>query len=177
MSAEASGRSSTMSGRNLGALAVSTAFLFIGPGIVDGLIPWWITRWHGTASLPLRLSGGALIAAGCGVLVESFLRFPLEGAGTPAPPFPTRRLVVHGFYRYTRNPMYVANLAIIGGQALWFGSWPLAAYAAAAGLGFHAFVRAYEEPKLHATYGAEYERFRENVPRWIPRRRPWEAPL
>jgi protein-S-isoprenylcysteine O-methyltransferase Ste14 len=42
-------------------------------------------------------------------------------------------------------------------------------------LGFHLFVVAYEEPTLQRTYGAEYEAFRTNVPRWVPRVRGWRA--
>lgn len=70
-----------------------------------------------------------LIAAGIPVLVESFGRFALQGLGTPAPVFPTERLVVKGFYRYVRNPMYVAVLSVILGQALVLGDIRIAAYA------------------------------------------------
>jgi protein-S-isoprenylcysteine O-methyltransferase Ste14 len=42
-------------------------------------------------------------------------------------------------------------------------------------LAFHAFVLTYEEPVLAQSFGAEYEDFRANVPRWIPRLTPWRT--
>jgi protein-S-isoprenylcysteine O-methyltransferase Ste14 len=163
------------------ALAVlgSAAFLVIAPGTLAGYVPWRMTHWSFQPPLqgllPLRFLGGLLICAGIPVLLESFARFALEGLGTPAPVFPTRRLVVNGLYRYVRNPMYVAVTSVILGQGLLFGSVATLEYGAAVWLGFHLFVLAYEEPTLRRTYGAEYERFCANVSRWIPRLRPWQA--
>ena len=91
------------------------------------------------------------------------------------PVFPTQHLVVSGLYRYVRNPMYVAVLAVILGQALIFGSIGLLEYAAVAWLAAHVFVVAYEEPTLRANFGAEYQAFRAAVPRWIPRLTPWHG--
>ena len=65
----------------------------------------------------LRWAGAGLAAAGAGVLLSAFARFALEGLGTPAPVAPTERLVVGGLYRHVRNPMYLAVLAAIAGQA------------------------------------------------------------
>jgi protein-S-isoprenylcysteine O-methyltransferase Ste14 len=109
-------------------------------------------------------------------LLESFARFALQGLGTPAPVFPTRRLVVTGVYRYVRNPMYVAVAAIILGQALLFGSVALLEYGAVVWLMFHLFVLLYEEPTLRGVFGSDYEAFRAAVPRWIPRLTPWRGP-
>jgi protein-S-isoprenylcysteine O-methyltransferase Ste14 len=148
-------------------------FFFLAPGTVAGLLPFAITRRQLTemppAYLPVRIAGGLLIAAGLALIVENFARFALEGRGTPAPPMPTEKLVLRGAYRYVRNPMYVAVLAIILGQMLLFASWPLLIYAVVIALAFHLFVVFYEEPTLARTYGAEYERYRASVPRWIPR--------
>lgn len=114
-----------------------------------------------------------LVIAGVPVLLESFARFAWQGLGTPAPVFPTRDLIVHGFYRYVRNPMYAAVVSVILGQGLWFGSVGLLEYGLVVWLLFHLFVLAYEEPKLRRTFGAEYEEFCKGVPRWIPRLRRW----
>src|ERR671914_565368 len=84
------------------------------------------------------------------------------------------RLVVGGVYRYVRNPMYVAVLAAIVGQALLLGRLVLLLYAAAAWLVVAAFVRFYEEPTLTRRFGADYEAYRRAVPAWLPRLRPWE---
>jgi protein-S-isoprenylcysteine O-methyltransferase Ste14 len=71
--------------------------------------------------------------------------------------------------------MYVAVVLAIVGQGLLFGDLRLLEYGALVWLGFHAFVLAYEEPKLQATFGAEYDAFCANVPRWFPRLRPWRV--
>jgi protein-S-isoprenylcysteine O-methyltransferase Ste14 len=163
--------------RKLLAVLGSVVFFVVAPGVVAGLAPWWISgRGSDTASLgwPLRGLGAVLIAAGAGVLLDSFARFALQGSGTPAPVFPTRHLVVSGLYRYVRNPMYVAVVAVIVGQSLLLGNARVLAYGAAVGVGFHVFVLLYEEATLRSTYGEEYVRFCAHVPRWIPRLRPWQ---
>ena len=154
--------------------AVGTAaFFFIAPGIVAGLVPWWITRWQmqtpfsGWAAL--RFVGGTLIVAGTGFLVHAFARFVTEGAGTPAPVAPTERLVVGGAYRYVRNPMYLAVLGVIVGQALLLGQLRLFTYAGVVAVTMAAFVRAYEEPVLSRKFGREYDDYRRHVPAWWPR--------
>lgn len=157
----------------LTAIIGSIVFFAVAPGIVAGLIPWSITKWHvpdpSAGALPLRVVGALLAVGGLGLLIDSFWRFAWQGIGTPAPVAPTRHLVVRGAYRHVRNPMYVAVLAIILGQALVFASLSLAIYAAAIWLATHVFVLLYEEPTLRETYGAEYDAFCAAVPRWIPR--------
>jgi protein-S-isoprenylcysteine O-methyltransferase Ste14 len=161
----------------LSAALGSLAFLILAPGIVAGLVPWWITRW--TLATPfagygaLRAAGLVLIVAGLIPLLDAFTRFAIEGEGTPAPVAPTKRLVVRGPYRYVRNPMYIGVLLLIVGQALLFASLPLVGYAAAVFLAVHLFVIGYEEPTLRRTYGAEYEAYSAEVPRWLPRLTPW----
>ena len=163
--------------RRVWAVLGSTLFLVIAPGSLAGLVPWWISGWQVETSvwLPSRLVGGLLVIAGASVLLDSFARFALQGLGTPAPAFPTRHLIVTGLYRYVRNPMYVAVIATIAGQALIFGNPRLLEYGLLVWLGFHLFVIAYEEPKLRPAFGPEYERFCAGVPRWIPRLTPWRG--
>ena len=116
-----------------------------------------------------------MIAAGVAVVLDSFARFALQGLGTPAPVLPTRHLVVSGLYRYVRNPMYVGVLGIILGQGLLIGDGRLFAYGVLLWLVVHVFVVGYEEPTLRRSFGSEYEVFRHNVPRWIPRLSPWRS--
>src|SRR5262245_58617988 len=107
------------------AAAASAVFFVLAPGIVAGLMPWLITRRAvPTVSLPWPLQGAGvlLITAGTLVLLDSFARFALQGLGTPAPVLPTRHLVVTGLYRHVRNPMYIAVVAVIFGQALLQGN-------------------------------------------------------
>jgi protein-S-isoprenylcysteine O-methyltransferase Ste14 len=117
-----------------------------------------------------------LVVAGLAALLDSFARFALQGLGTPAPIFPTRHLVVSGLLRYVRNPMYVPVLSLILDQGLLFGSIRVLEYGIAVWVAFYLFVLVYEEPTLRNSYGLEYEEFCANVPRWIPRLRPWLAP-
>jgi protein-S-isoprenylcysteine O-methyltransferase Ste14 len=157
------------------AILGSALFLVLAPGTVAVVAPWWISRWQPSpaASWPLRAIGILLVSAGAPVLLDSFARFALQGSGTPAPVFPTRHLVATGLYGYVRNPMYVAVVSLILGQAAIFANLRLAAYGALVWLAFHLFVLLYEEPTLRASYGGEYERFCQAVPRWIPRVHPW----
>ncbi|HEY2556473.1 MAG TPA: isoprenylcysteine carboxylmethyltransferase family protein [Diaminobutyricibacter sp.] len=153
-------------------------FLLLAPGIVAGLIPWLITGWHIPWPRgwiwPIAIVAAVLILSGVVVLLDAFIRFA-RADGTPAPPVPTAHLVVVGPYRFVRNPMYVAVLAIILGQALLFASWATVLYAGIALLAVLLFVRFYEEPTLERAYGDEYREYRRNVRGWIPRSRPWNG--
>ncbi|MEO5325274.1 isoprenylcysteine carboxylmethyltransferase family protein [Mesorhizobium sp. CC13] len=163
--------------RRPAALLGSAVFFVLAPGVVAGLVPWLLVGGYSApgAPGPLLAVGAVLVAAGLAVLLHAFARFALEGLGTPAPIAPTERLVVGGPYRYVRNPMYVAVLSIILGQAVIFWSASLAVYAAAVGMAFALFVRFYEEPVLARRYGRAYETYRRHVPGWLPRLTPWRG--
>jgi protein-S-isoprenylcysteine O-methyltransferase Ste14 len=153
----------------------SVVFLVVAPGVVAGLVPWLVTGWSTHDWWPpVRVLGGLMIAAGLAILLQSFVRFVVEGSGTPAPVAPTDRLVVGGAYRYVRNPMYLAVAALLFGQALLLGQAGLLLYAAAFCVTVAAFVHAYEEPVLSRRFGAQYEAYRLAVPAWRPRRTPWQ---
>lgn len=156
------------------AISGSAVFLLAAPGVVAGLVPWWLTGWRTGASYPrpVRATGVVLTAAGTAALLSSFAQFAVEGRGTPAPPAPTERLVVRGLYRHVRNPMYLSVLAVITGQALVLGRPVLLGYAAAVGAAFSGFVYGYEQPALTRRYGAQYDAYRRAVPGWWPRLRP-----
>jgi protein-S-isoprenylcysteine O-methyltransferase Ste14 len=155
----------------------SALFFAVAPGTVAGLVPWWLTGWRLRQPLahwaPLRVVGILLVAAGAAVLVQSFTRFVVEGLGTPAPVAPTAHLVVGGLYRYVRNPMYVAVVAVIAGQALLLWQPVLVPYAAMVAAAFVLFVLGYEQPTLRRQFGSSYEAYRRAVPAWWPRLRPW----
>jgi len=157
----------------------SALFFVVAPATLAGLIPWSITHWEFQppffAVEATRLAGVALIIAGVPGVLDSFARFALEGLGTPAPIAPPRNLVVSGLYRYVRNPIYVAVVAVILGQAVLFGDWRLLGYGASLWLFFHLAVIVHEEPALRQSFGAEYERYCASVPRWLPRLAPRRA--
>src|SRR5215472_12392994 len=124
-------------GARLAAAAGSALFFTVAPAVVAGLIPWWLTGWRVQEPLlfwwPARVLGAVLTAVGTLVLLSAFARFVIDGIGTPAPVAPTRHLVVAGLYRYVRNPMYIAVVGAIVGQALLLGQLSLIAYAIVVG--------------------------------------------
>jgi protein-S-isoprenylcysteine O-methyltransferase Ste14 len=141
------------------------------------LLPSWLgfhvdtagaARWRWIAALPSVL--------GFAVALRCVWDFGRTGRGTPAPVAPPKRLVVVGFYRYVRNPMYLGFF--VGWAGLWavFGRADRVAIAVASVvvLGTALFVRLYEEPTLRKLFGSEYEEYCRNVPRWVPRIRAWE---
>ena len=154
----------------------SAAFFVVAPGTVVGVVPWLLTRWRLQQPwrnwAAARVIGAALIGAGLTPLVSAFVEF-VKAGGTPVPLAPTERLVVTGFNRYVRNPMYVGLLIILLGQTLLFGQPRLLLYTFTVWLAPAAFVRWYEEPTLARKFGADYEAYRRAVPAWVPHLRPW----
>jgi protein-S-isoprenylcysteine O-methyltransferase Ste14 len=110
------------------------------------------------------------MGVGFAVMPWTWGAFGVHGRGTPMPFDPPRELVVQGPYRYVRNPMYVAGVLVLLGEALLFTSLPLLEYAAAFWLATHLLVLGYEEPRLRRSFGDGYERYRATVNRWVPRR-------
>lgn len=148
----------------------SLFFLIFLPGVFVGFIPitflltgayieTWILAY---LALPLWLIGGAII-------LWCFWDFLVKGRGTPAPIDPPKELIVAGFYRFVRNPMYVGVLLMLVSEFLWFGYWVLLGYAFFFFIVFHLFVLLYEEPALKKKFGRSYENYLKTVPRWFPR--------
>jgi protein-S-isoprenylcysteine O-methyltransferase Ste14 len=154
--------------------AVGTALLLpIGGGFGIVLLPYAFTHWQpGTPPWPLavRAIGVALIAAGGIVFIGGCVRFAAEGVGIPLPVEPTsQQLTVGGPYRYVRNPLYLAWVMAITGQALLLSRPVLLIYAAAVLAVAIAFVGLFEEPSLARRFGEQYEAYRKQVPGWWPR--------
>jgi protein-S-isoprenylcysteine O-methyltransferase Ste14 len=157
--------------------AIGSAAYFAGAaGIFAVLVPWLVTGWEFDRPwsywVVAQVTGVLLIGAGTVPVVSVFVRFARAG-GTPLPLAPTRRLVVSGFNRYVRNPVYLGSLLIFSGEALLFGRLSLLVYTVIGWAGAAVFVRWYEEPALARRFGAEYEAYRRAVPAWRPRLHPW----
>ena len=157
----------------------TVAALLVGLGFFAlwfWLLPGWLgLRVETAGTARWRWLGAVPSVLGFAVALRCVWDFGWTGHGTPAPMAPPRRLVVAGFYRYVRNPMY------LGFAAGWIGLWvafghpnPVAiATVAAVALGVHLFVVFYEEPTLRSKFGADYEVYCKNVGRWWPRIRAW----
>ena len=156
----------------IASLAVGAAFFSLWFWLLPPLLGFHVntlgvTPWRWIAVVPSVL--------GFSVALRCIWDFGWTGHGTPAPFAPPQKLVIVGFYRYVRNPMYVGFFA--GWLGLWlvFGRANLAALTVAflAVVGVALFVSFYEEPTLHKLFGTDYEEYCRNVPRWIPRIRAW----
>jgi protein-S-isoprenylcysteine O-methyltransferase Ste14 len=157
----------------LASLAVGTAFFALWFWLLPGWLGFRVAptaNWRWLAAIPSVL--------GFAVALRCVWDFGRTGHGTPAPVAPPQKLVVVGFYRYVRNPMYLGFF--VGWVGLWiiFGhaNWIAIALACAVVLGVHLFVLFYEEPTLRKMFGPEYIQFCANVHRWLPRPRPWSPP-
>ena len=140
------------------------------PGTVIFLIPYFILHRSHIAHWP-GISGVAVLAmlagsAGLIVLLFCIRGFAVHGKGTLAPIDPPKVLVIHGLYRHTRNPMYLAIIVVLLSEALLFESVSIIIYASAVLLGFHLFVLLYEEPHLRSQFGESYEEHIKTIPRW-----------
>jgi len=149
-------------------------FALLVPGTELVLIPYLLVRRLGEQFDPgrMRLLGFVLFIPGLAIITWCFIAFIRRGRGTPAPYDPPRRLVIAGLYRYVRNPQYIGVVLVVLSEALFFGSLVLLGYAAFFAIGYHLFVRFYEEPTLKRLFGEDYTRYFEAVPRWIPKRGP-----
>lgn len=139
---------------------------------------WFLPRWivgNGAFENPRPLGWivigiGGVIALGCA------LEFAWRGLGTPAPFDPPRRLVVSGFYRWVRNPMYVGMGIVLIGQAVTYPRLTTTMLVMAAILwgAVTLFIITFEEPTLRSKFGDDYAAYCRSVRRWIPRLRPFD---
>jgi protein-S-isoprenylcysteine O-methyltransferase Ste14 len=156
-------------------LFLRSAFWTIAfPGFFAGFVPW---RYFGVSagdfnwSSPLHLVAALFIATGAALLLTCIYEFAARGRGTLSPADPPTELVVHGLYRYVRNPMYLSVMTIVTGEILLTRSVELLWYLVIFFLAASVFVRSYEEPYLKSRFGESYERYMQNVGRWLPRLR------
>jgi protein-S-isoprenylcysteine O-methyltransferase Ste14 len=144
------------------------------PAVVTIVVPALIVSWTGDARFWWGSAFGlALLAVGLVLVVWTIRLFSTVGDGTLAPWDPTRKLVVLGPYRHVRNPMISGVAFVLAGEAVLLGSPPLALWFAAVVVVNAVYLPLVEEPGLRRRFGEEYELYAANVPRWLPRLRPW----
>lgn len=157
------------------------------PFMVTVMIPGtllWLTGpdplgiWQSSPAtgIVLPILGGVLICLGLGLMIATIRLFVTMGKGTLAPWSPTQRLVVQGVYRHVRNPMISGVFFILLGEAVLGASWPIFCWFVIFAVGNAIYIPMAEEPGLLKRFGDDYEEYRRNVPRWIPRLRPWSKP-
>ncbi len=147
-------------------------FTLLVPGVVAIGLPLTLARDRPFAESGLLPTLGAgLLGIGAATYVWCVWDFATFGQGTPLPLDAPRRLVTRGLYRYTRNPMYLGVLCVAAAwSAIFASSWHLV-YAAGLALAFQLLVVLFEEPRLRALFGAEYDTYCRAVARWLPRPR------
>lgn len=149
------------------------AFLVL-PGVFAFVLPWILISVD-----PWRGEGWAwgFVVLGCGlaILLWCVRDFYVSGRGTLAPWDPPRHLVAVGLYRFTRNPMYIGVLTLLGGWGLAFGSPLIGGYWIALAVGFHLRVILHEEPWLAKRFASEWAAYSAAVPRWLPRLSRWRG--
>jgi protein-S-isoprenylcysteine O-methyltransferase Ste14 len=147
-------------------------FTVLHPGLVVGVIPYLIlgNKTVGLFAKPLQTHqylGMLLFIMGFIVLIACITRFIVEGRGTLSPIDPTKRLVVKGLYKYSRNPMYAGVMMMLISEAVFFQSGNLWIYLVLIFLIFHLFIALVEEPRLLSDFGEEYYQYCQKVRRWI----------
>lgn len=147
-------------------------FTILQPGLVAGLIPFWIIgfcidnffdstwQWY-------HYIGAIVFLIGLVIMLWCIVNFAIKGKGTLSPADPTKKLVIHGLYRLSRNPMYVGVILILIGEALFFLSVELGMYTLFIFSTFHIFILLVEEPRLKRDFGKAYHLYCQEVRRWI----------
>jgi len=150
-------------------------FLAVVPGFVIGWVPlrWFerYPRWPAPAawSWP-QYAAVVIFLLGAAAFLHCQWLFAVRGQGTPAPIDPPKRFIRRGLFKWVRNPMYLAVLALVGAEALFLRSWHIGVYFICLACALHVFVMLWEEEVLRRDYGAMYEDYRREVPRWFPRK-------
>lgn len=147
-------------------------FTILQPGLVAGLIPYLLFKWEGKAFWPevwtiSNTVGAVLAVSGFFILMICIRRFATEGQGTLSPLDPTKKLVISGLYKYSRNPMYVGVILLLLGEAVFGRSMVLLFYTGIVFTVFNLFIFLHEERRLKRDFGREYEDYCRKVRRWF----------
>ncbi len=153
-------------------LSRTLLFVVVVHGFFLAALPWALLasglRFFAFPSIPLWAAVPPA-AAGLWLYAVTVRDFVSVGKGTPAAWDPPARFVRSNGYRWTRNPMYVGMFLTLSAEALFFRSSALVVYLAVLWFTFHLFVIGHEEPSLRKKFGADYENYLNEVPRWFGR--------
>jgi protein-S-isoprenylcysteine O-methyltransferase Ste14 len=159
--------------KNLWLFAKNALFTLVVPGFVVGWVPLhWFERhpqWPAIWGAG-QWAGIVLAVLGAAAFLYAQWSFASRGQGTPAPFDPPKKFVRRGLYKWVRNPMYLAILAIVAGETLFLRSKHIAVYLVCLFCALQVLVALWEENNLRFKVGAMYEDYKRDVPRWIPRK-------
>ena len=151
-------------------------FTAVVPGTVAVLVPLVLKGDRAVASGVTLGLAVCLFALGIGLYLRCVWDFAVSGGGTPAPIDAPKRLVTNGVYRYSRNPIYIAELTLIAGWAILFTAPIIVAYGVVLFVVLSLAVRRYEEPRLARQFGDQYAAYTAETGRWLPRLRRKDRP-
>lgn len=147
-------------------------FTVLQPGLVAGLFPYLILGerfaelFNNSWSL-IQYLAVVIFTIGIAIMFYCIGLFAVKGKGTLSPADPTKKLVVSGLYKFSRNPMYIGVMLMLIGEAIFFNAESLWVYAAIVFLGFNLFILLHEEPRLTKDFGEGYKAYRKQVRRWL----------
>jgi protein-S-isoprenylcysteine O-methyltransferase Ste14 len=147
-------------------------FTILQPGLVAGLIPFWIINYtindiFEKTWLWYHYIGAIVCITGLVIMLRCIIHFAIQGKGTLSPADPTKNLVITGLYKFSRNPMYVGVILILIGETIFFKSIKLGAYTLFIFMTFNLFIIYIEEPRLRKDFGEAYTKYCKKVRRWI----------
>jgi protein-S-isoprenylcysteine O-methyltransferase Ste14 len=158
--------------RWLGVVA-AIGFWTVGVPIVHGVVPWWLANtghrlgWSEGHAAAWNMLGLAPVALGAGgllwVMASHLRRTPEQVPLRWMPEY----LLESGPYRWSRNPMYAAELLLWFGWAILYGSVTVLAGAIALWVAISVCVLPWEERALEARFGEAYREYKKTVPRWL----------
>ncbi|MBK9271839.1 MAG: isoprenylcysteine carboxylmethyltransferase family protein [Saprospiraceae bacterium] len=145
-------------------------YTLLQPGVVVGIIPWWLIKNNN--NFPENLNLLHFIAAlifmiGLSGLLWCISLFAIAGKGTLSPIDPTQQMVDSGLYCYSRNPMYVCVISMLLAKSLFFRSYTLLIYTLFVFCVFQLFILLHEEPRMLRKFGESYRQYQSQTPRWL----------
>jgi protein-S-isoprenylcysteine O-methyltransferase Ste14 len=146
---------------------------FILPITVLILIPLSIETNISIHHISTLLPGFFIVCIGFYIMTMTISTFIRIGKGTLAPWSPTRKLVIGGMYGHVRNPMIMGVLTVLIGESISIMSLNIFIWALIFFIINNIWYILYEEPDLQKKFGDEYREYKKNVPRWIPRLKPF----
>lgn len=140
--------------------------LVFASGLIAGAILSWFYPIGYLPAVAGYVVGGVLTLAGSAVILSIY--FAMRRAKTNIEPWkPTTAVIESGFYRYSRNPIYVAMAIVYLGLAVIFAlAWSFL-FLPVCLLFIHFFQILPEEKYLESKFGSSYTAYRSRVRRWI----------